>query len=69
MGDRILSAKKTGRDLPHTVLYVKLHIVSGPLSAKNALFFLGLRAHAAVSQCHSVTSGDMCIPVHISPLR
>lgn len=60
------SAKKTGRDLFHTVLYVKRHIVSGPLPAKNAWFLLGLRAHVAVSQCHSDMSGDMCIPTHIA---
>ena len=53
------SAKKTGRDLFHTVLYVKRHIVSGPLPAKNAWFLLGLRAHIAVSQSHarSLTGG------------
>ena len=33
------SAKKTGRDPLHTVLYVKRHVVSGPLPAKNAWFF------------------------------
>ena len=53
------SAKKTGRNLLNTVLYVKRHIVSGPLPAKNAWFLLGLRAHVAVSQCHSDMSGDV----------
>lgn len=64
------SPKKTGRDLLHTVLYVKRHIVSGPLPAKNVWFlvFLGLRAcrGVTVSQCHSDMSGDMCIPTHIA---
>ena len=48
------SAKKTGRDLLHRVLYVKRHIVSGPLPAKNAWFLLGLRAcrGVTVSQRH-----------------
>lgn len=55
------SEKKTGRDLLHTVLYVKRHIVSGPLPAKNAWFLLGLRAHVAVSQCHSDIATAMSV--------
>ena len=35
-------------------------------SRQNAWFLLGLRAHVAVSQCHSDMSGDMCIPTHIA---
>ena len=64
------SAKKTGRDLLHRVLYVKRLIVSGPLPAKNAWFLLGLRAHVALSQCHStVICLVICVSLHISLLR
>ena len=41
MGDRVPSVNETGPYFTHLVLYVKHHIASGPLPAKNAWFFGG----------------------------